>query len=368
MPGEKSSCLEGFSSASHDFHTNDPSCRLMESPPYHEHGYGPPSNTPPMVSLAEGDINWEQSLCYPTPNSSVDEDQRSHPSTESSEGAHEHSLDKTTTSATFYPGANTYYIPSDLVCLSSDMVAFYVHSELLLATSDNHFHSLVVGKDLRGTRRTVIHVPEQSAILNIVLHAVYGLSATRYAPTFDELSRAVDRLEAYGVHPSTEITAASALHSTLLSHAHVDPMKVYLLAAKHDIFDLAVSTSSHLLSFPLNKITEDIAIKMGPKYMTRLFSLHRGRLVSLKRLLSLLPHLHPPSPKCNLKMQNTMARAWKLASAYLLWQDRPDLSSNYIDAVFRTLPEHVSCELCKWAFQCHIQTVTAGWRKVQSTI
>ncbi|KAG7094990.1 hypothetical protein E1B28_005787 [Marasmius oreades] len=341
----------------------------MESTPYYHHDCGPPSNTLAMVLPVKEDINWEQYLCYPTPGpspTSGDEDQHFHYGAESSEDAHEHVLDETTTSTTFYPGANTYHTPSDLVCLSSDMVAFYVHSELLLATSDNHFHSLLGGKNT--TRLTVIHIPEQSPILNIILHAVYGLSATRYAPTFDELSCAVDQLEVYGVHPSTEITTASALHSTILLHAHVDPMKVYLLAAKHDIFDLAVSSSSHLLSFSLNDITDDIATRMGPIYMTRLFSLHRGRLVSLKRLLSSLPHLHPPSPKCSLKMQNTVARAWKLASAYLLWQDRSDLSSSYIDSVFRSLPEHVSCELCKWAFQCHIQAMTAGWQNVKCTI
>ncbi|KAG7094988.1 hypothetical protein E1B28_005785 [Marasmius oreades] len=190
----------------------------------------------------------------------------------------------------------------------------------------------------------------------------------RVMPRHSMNSCAVDRLEVYGVHPSTEITTASALHSTILLHAHVDTMKVCLLAAKHDIFDLAVSSSSHLLSFSLNKITDDIATRMGPIYMTRLFSLHRGRLVSLKRLLSSSPHLHPPSPKCSLKMQNSVTKAWRLASAYLLWQDRPDLSSSYIDSVFRSLPERVSCELCKWAFQCHIQVMTAGWQNVKSTI
>ncbi|KAF9261656.1 hypothetical protein L218DRAFT_479691 [Marasmius fiardii PR-910] len=245
------------------------------------------------------------------------------------------------------------------------MVAFYVHSELLLAKSDNHFRSLLTGKDLRETRPALIHVPEHSAILNIILHAIYGLSVTLYHPTFDVLSCAVDRFDVYGVHPSTEITSTSALHSTILLHAHIDPLKVYLLAAKHNISDLAVSTSSHLLSFPLNQITEDIAVQMGPIYLSRLFSLHKNRLSSLKSILSSPPQLHPPSAACKQSKQSSVVRAWTLASAYLIWQD---LSTGFIDSVFRTLPEYVSCNLCKRAFQRHIQAVTADWQNVKDTI
>ncbi|KAF9269593.1 hypothetical protein L218DRAFT_969461 [Marasmius fiardii PR-910] len=273
-----------------------------------------------MVSPMKEDSSWDQFLCYPTPPSP------------------DVLLEDSATSTTFYPGANTYHLPYDLVLMSSDMVAFYVHLEQLLAISDNHFNSLLLPENLHKSNQKIVHVPEPSPILNIILHVAYGLSVTRYAPVFDLLSLAVHRLDRYGV---------------------------YLLAAKHDIYDLAVFTSSYLLSFPLTTITEDVAVEMGPVYLARLLSLHRNRLGSLKKILSYPLHLHPLSSTCSAEKQNSVSTAWKLASAYLVWQDRPDLTSSYIDSVLRTLPDHVSCDLCKIAFQRHIQAVTIGWQHVK---
>ncbi|KAF9254652.1 hypothetical protein L218DRAFT_975810 [Marasmius fiardii PR-910] len=334
----------------------------MKTVPHHENNY----DETPSVNQ---DIDWDQFLCYPTPASEA----ASTPTQvgeESDKSADEEDyiLYDVATSTTFYPGATTYHLPFDMIFMSSDAVAFYVHSELIQAISDNLFHSLVVEKAFRANYPTLVHVPEKSSILNIILHAVYGLSVTRYAPTFDDLSLAVDRLDTYGVHPSTEITATSALHSTLLLHAHLNAMSVYLLAAKHNILDLAVSASPHLLSFPLQQITEDLATRMGPTYLTRLFSLHQNRLSSLKKILFPPPRLHPPSTSCNLEMQSAVARAWKLTSAYLLWQDRIDMSPSYIESVFCTLPDLVPCQLCKQAFHFHIQAVTTAWQNVKASI
>ena len=74
-------------------------------------------------------------------------------------------------------------------------------------------------------------------------------------------------------------------------------MIAYALAASHDLYSLAVPISSHLLSYPLHMLTDELAEKIGPVYLKRLFFLHLGRLDALRRLLLPPPHPHfPPHP------------------------------------------------------------------------
>jgi hypothetical protein len=47
------------------------------------------------------------------------------------------------------------------------------------------------------------------------------------------------------------------------------PLQLYALAAHYDIFDLAVPTSSHLLSFPLSRLSDEMVERMGAIYLKR---------------------------------------------------------------------------------------------------
>ncbi|KAK1221535.1 hypothetical protein PQX77_015654 [Marasmius sp. AFHP31] len=190
-----------------------------------------------------------------------------------------------TTSTAFYPGANRYYLPSDLVLISQDMVYFYVHREVLQFVSRNHFHSLLLSQ---GEPAAFVDVPEHSEILNIILHITYGMSVNRFAPTFEMLSYAMSRLEVYGIVPKIEITSNSAFHDTLMLHASVHPMKLYILASKYDLTDLAACTSMHLLAFPLSRFTDEMAEKIDPVYLARLLMLQRKRMRDLKQVSPLV--------------------------------------------------------------------------------
>ncbi|KAG7097019.1 hypothetical protein E1B28_004412 [Marasmius oreades] len=272
-------------------------------------------------------------------------------------------------STTFYPGANNHSLPPDLALLSSDSVFFYVHSDLLLAASTNRFMSLLPEGPPKGAwHNLVVQVDEKSPILNVILHVVYGMSCAHYCPSFETLSTAVDRLPSYGIQPKAHITPSTPLYTVLLSHAPLCPLELYTFASKHDLFDLAVSTSPHLLSLPLFTITDEIATEIGPKYLRRLFFLHIGRSDALKRLLLPPPHPHAPTSHCDFTDQKTLTRAWALASAYLAWDARPDLSPSFLESALRPLAEHLSCDLCKRSLNERIKNVLVQWSVIKRTI
>ncbi|KAL0572742.1 hypothetical protein V5O48_009222 [Marasmius crinis-equi] len=332
-----------------------------------------------MVYPMDEDLDWEQAFNFALSHSDTSHSDSSsyggsqsptaldNPHSKSDEYDDRYDIENregTTTSTAFYPGADTYYLPSSIVLVSLDLVCFHVHPEVLRSVTNNHFNSLLPARQ-KGV--TFIDVPEQSSILNIILHLAYGISVTRFSPTFEMLSEAVYHLERYGIIPKVEITPTSALHATLMLYAPSHPLALYTLASKYDIFSLASSTSPHLLSLSLDKITDAMAEAMGPVYLARLLGLQQRRMDTLKELLSKQPPLHSPTRSCDSNAQKSVTKAWTLASAYLVWEARPDLSPTYLNSVLGSLPEHTTCESCKKALTDRINAVATSWQAVKAS-
>jgi len=186
--------------------------------------------------------------------------------------------------------------------------------------------------------------------LNILLYTVYDISCAHHSPTFPSLVTAVNRLPVYGIRPKVRIAPSTPLFSLLLSHAPLFPLELYALSASHDLYDLAVSTSPYLLSFPLATLTDEMAERIGPVYLKRLFFLHFGRSDAMKRVLLPPPNLHAPTASCDFAEQKKLTRAWTLASAYLAWDARPDLSTSTMESALRPLAEHLTCQSAKRRF------------------
>ncbi|KAJ3887028.1 hypothetical protein GG344DRAFT_81138 [Lentinula edodes] len=252
--------------------------------------------------------------------------------------------------------------PPDIALASVDAVMFYVHSHLVLAASNNGFRSLIPSTPSEA--HPVIHVPESSTTLNIILHAIYRMPFSQ-TYSFEDLSTAVNQLPIYGVPPKLYASQDTHLYKLLLSYTPTLPLKVYTLAAKHDLSDLAVATSSHLLSFDLSSLSEETAEAIGSEYLRRLFFLHMGRLDALKQLLLSPPNSHPPTADCNAK---DLTRAWALASAYLAWDSRPDLSTNLLGSTLIPLGKDLSCDLCKNNLDARIKDLSVQWSRVKCTI
>ena len=230
-------------------------------------------------------------------------------------------------STSFHPDASLLAIPPDVILVSSDGVFFFAHTTQILAVSTNSFNNLVPPKPSKSKQLDdhgpIVPLPEVASVLNIILHVVYEIPCSHYHPSIETIAAAVDAMDIYGLPPKSHIAPSTPLYSYILSQAPIQPIVVYALASAHDLYELAVPVSSHLLSFALHSLTDEIATRIGPVYMKRLFFLHLGRLDALKRLLLPPPHPHPPIPGCDFTEQKKLTRAWALASAYLAWDARP---------------------------------------------
>lgn len=234
-------------------------------------------------------------------------------------------------STTFLPGADLGQSHSpDLTLQSSDSVFFYVHSTALLQFSTNSFNTLIPLYPLSPTSEDGSHpaviVPEDSHVLNVVLHLVYMIPCSHLCPSIDVISQAVTALRRYGVSMKSFAAPDTCLYNLILSRAPLHPIELYAISAEHGLDDLAVAISPHLMSFNLSTLTDEIVTQIGPTYLKRLFFLHLGRNEALKRLLFTPPTLHGPTPQCDFTEQKKLTRAWALAAAYLAWDARPGLS------------------------------------------
>jgi len=274
-------------------------------------------------------------------------------------------------SSSFFPGAQTSGLASDLILVSSDSVYFYVHSPILLSTSQNGFNSLLpVGfvREDPSRPEPILAVPERSSVLNVILHIIYHMSCTQYSPSFDILVEAVRTLKTYGISAKNVITPSTPLHGILLTHAADRALELFALASQNDLYDLAVSSSSFLLSISLSAISDQMAEQIGPIYLKRLFFMHLGRAEVLRNILLPPPYPHTPTSTCDTVQQKNLTRAWALASASLVWDARADVSINAMKAVLSPLGDFLPCELCRTALNERIQTLTSRWLTIKRTI
>ena len=228
-------------------------------------------------------------------------------------------------STTFFPGADLDVLPTDLIILSSDSVFFYVHAHKVLALSTNGFNSLLHPQEQGQPHDAggILPLLDDSVVVNILLHSIYNMSAAHYAPTPEAVITAVESLEKYGLSVQTYLAPASPLYMLFLGTAPQAPINFYATAGAYDLHHLIIPVSSFLLSYSLASLTDELALKMGPLYVKRLFYLHLGRVEALKHLLLPPPQSHVPTGNCDFAEQKKLTRAWALASAYLVWDMRP---------------------------------------------
>jgi len=269
-------------------------------------------------------------------------------------------------STVFYPGA--YPNSSDLILESLDSVFFYVHVHILLKHGDSIFSSLLSTPLGASKKDRIVHIPETSAILDVILHFLYGESCARQLPSLDIMANAIYRMPIYGIEPKSQVIPSNPSYSYLLSLAPIYPLELYILAARLDLFDLAQSTSSHLLSLPLSTIDEDTAGRIGAVYLKRLFILRLYRSNKLKSILLQPPYPHPSTAKCTFQVQKDVSRLWALGAAQLVWHTMSDVSPQHIESVFRLLQESIGCALCQTAFSDRLKDVITRWAFVERTI
>ncbi|KIY68654.1 hypothetical protein CYLTODRAFT_421402 [Cylindrobasidium torrendii FP15055 ss-10] len=256
-------------------------------------------------------------------------------------------------SRTFHPDAHILGTIADLVLISSDDMHF-------------HVHSFAISHTLHDSR--IRHLDEEAAVLNIILHTVYNISCAIYAPTFDDISVAVERMPAYGMSPREYITPSSPTFELLLSHASARPLDVYALAAERSIFELAVSASSYLTRYDLMTLDDDLCARIGSTYLARLHNLQLSRIAALKQIIIAPPDRHPDSLACNSRDQEELYAGWARAVALTLRDAKPGISANLLVLEFRLVGTSLSCQDCLRNLDQRIQTISRQWTNVKATI
>ena len=175
---------------------------------------------------------------------------------------------------------------------------FYVHSNVLLRASGNGFNSML---PIFGPASFLLS--ECLFVLAVMIGPIYKWSCTQYFPTFHTVVEVINALKKYGVPPQNVIAPSTPLYHILLTHASAQPLNVFALAAQHDLHDLAVTTSSYLLSFPLSTISDKMAEQIGPIYLKRLFFMHLGRAEVLRSIILPPPYPHILTKMCDYGQQ-----------------------------------------------------------------
>jgi len=268
-------------------------------------------------------------------------------------------------STVFYPGAND--LESDICFSSSDRVLFYVHSQIIRAACEEAFSSVLSGLPSSDAHHTIF-IDMEAAVLNVILHTLYGTSSALHSPSLETLTTAVGCMPFYNINPKKFIQPGFPLYTILLAYAPLYPIDIYSLAAQFDLKQLAVNSSSHLLSYPLSSITDEMAQRMGAIYLKRLMCLHYGRNTALRDILLVPPHPHPETKNCSFADQKGLTRAWALVSAYLAWEARSDLSTSDIQKALNPLTEQLTCEKCHQTMQKRIRDAVVEWTSVKRTI
>ncbi|KZT60748.1 hypothetical protein CALCODRAFT_84031 [Calocera cornea HHB12733] len=221
----------------------------------------------------------------------------------------------------------------------------------------------------QGSQPLIVPLPESSDVLNVILHCLYQMPCTHFLPTLPTLHAVLNSLQGYSIPIHPQSFLSHCISSLLAPHAHSQPLYTFALAAFANLEGLAVLASRFCLRMPLSDITEPMAQLMGPLYLRRLMFLHLGRVEALKRTLAPPPAMHPPTTSdCDISDQKRITRAWALATAYLAWGARADMSETELHEVLEPLRTKLECSSCQQCLGERIEQLCVDWRAIKDTI
>ncbi|RXW15203.1 hypothetical protein EST38_g10647 [Candolleomyces aberdarensis] len=171
----------------------------------------------------------------------------------------------------------------------------------------------------------IMHFPESSEVLDIVLHALHNSRCTCPTPSIDVFEMALQRMPRYGISPADHVRPGTFIFKCIVSHAPDSPLAAYTLAAQCGLHDLAVECSPYMLNVPVADITEDAAERMGPIYIKSALLLHTKYHRQLRDAAGRPPDPHPPLPHCEPEKQRDLLRDWIGTVGGLLMETVPGM-------------------------------------------
>lgn len=215
----------------------------------------------------------------------------------------------------------------DFQLVTSDAVHFFVNSSVLHRASCNDFAGTLreaSGPPDPGDGQPIrVYVDDNGDVLNMLLHIAYGASPNKFKLSFDTLADTVRRLSTYGLDPASYVAPGTVLFESLRQQAALTPLKVYCLAAAHDLLALAQAASAYLLSLPLYRVSDEEVVEMGSLYFKKLLMLHNARMDKLKELLEVPPTFHAETEECGFATQRILTREWTATANEILVDGHP---------------------------------------------
>ncbi|KAL1748608.1 hypothetical protein HDZ31DRAFT_79480 [Schizophyllum fasciatum] len=252
--------------------------------------------------------------------------------------------------------------PPDCEVMSADDVVFYINSALLERASSTGFGHAYPAAGAR------VRVPEPADVLNLLLHAAYAAPLAAFAPPLDTLADAIARLPAYGLSAPAHVAPGAPLFEALRAHAARAPLRVYTLAAAHDLRALARLASAHLLGFPVHAMADAEARAVGAVYLKRLVALQHDRLAQLRVLLEQSQEFHPQTQACGFQAQRGLAREWSRVANEVSAEARPDASSSTLRQRLAAVKSETSCAACQKKLDERIWKAIVGWTMLPTAI
>ena len=198
-------------------------------------------------------------------------------------------------------------------------------SYVLLTTASENGFGYILPNNMFTSEQSpaVFALPENSHVLNVILHTMYSMPANAFGPSVGTLRAAVTGLVKYGVPLQIFVARGTPLYNLFIAIAPQAPVDIYALAGRYNLYDLAAETSPLLLAHKMEDITPEQAEQMGPIYLNRLIGLQSRRVEVLKYVLKAPPRRHPETESCKAGDQDRLLRAWELTAAYFVWEQRP---------------------------------------------
>ncbi|KAI5890743.1 uncharacterized protein SCHCODRAFT_02352658 [Schizophyllum commune H4-8] len=260
----------------------------------------------------------------------------------------------------------------DFQLVTSDAVHFFVNSSVLHRASCNDFAGTLQeasgSPDPNDGQPIRVYVDDNGDVLNMLLHIAYGASPSKFKLSFDTLADTVRRLSTYGMDPTSYVAPGTVLFESLRQQAALAPLKVYCLAAAHDLLALAQVASAYLLSLPLHRVPDENAAEMGSVYFKKLLMLHHGRMDKLKELLQVPPTFHAETGECSFATQKILTREWSATVNEILVDGHPGIIASVLQQKLGKLKEHMDCPRCSNAIEARVWQIVVGWTMVNATV
>lgn len=301
----------------------------------------------------------------------------------------------------------------DLIISSSDGVLSFVHRNVVQTVSSNQFNLLLSvpltahnfikfsNSASTGTGTTslpCLTLPENSQIINIVLHFLYSIPQVQPSrpPTLSDLCGAIDALATYGItpldhyvtsdttlfHQLIEYASQSAAAQPELPHSRLGreggsfgaALRVYMLGSSYGLHGLAVAASEHLLAFPLTSLSDEDAEEMGAIYVNRLVHLQRNRLDAIKRVmfppqyrLSTWPVRVGSSMNhtCDSKNMEDVTNAWILAAGHVILKATPHINATELESMVQPVGDGILCAGCRRAWRERVEEMLTEFSEVK---